>query len=68
MEDLEEAIIFYREALALHPIGHPDRSSSLSDLTKAVLARYKQLGRLEDLEEAITFYREVLTLCPLSHP
>jgi hypothetical protein len=29
MEDLEEAVTYYRETLALHSAGHPDRPSSL---------------------------------------
>jgi hypothetical protein len=36
MEDLEEAITCHREALTLRPHGHPDRSSSLSNLGVAI--------------------------------
>ncbi len=31
-EDLEEILLFEREALCLHPPGHPDRSTSLGNL------------------------------------
>src|SRR5260221_13475660 len=36
MEDLEETISCHREALALRPHGHPDRSGSLTSLGTAV--------------------------------
>jgi tetratricopeptide (TPR) repeat protein len=64
MEDLEEAITCHREALALRPHGHPDRSSSLNNLANAVSTRFEQLGRMEDLEEAITCHREALASLP----
>ena len=44
MEDLEEAITCYRQALSLFPQGNPDRSYSLSDLAGALLTRFEQLG------------------------
>jgi len=51
MEDLEDLITYYHEALALCPPGHVHRSSSLNNLGNAVSARYQQLGRIEDLEK-----------------
>lgn len=65
MEDLEKGIRYCREALTLHPPGHPDCSNFLNNLANAVRTRYKQLGRMEDLEEAISCYREALIICPL---
>jgi tetratricopeptide (TPR) repeat protein len=68
MEDLEEAISSYREALALHPPGHPNRSSSLGNFANALLTRFEQSGRVDDLEDAISSDHEALTLCPPGHP
>jgi hypothetical protein len=67
-EDLEDAISSHREALTLHPPGHPDRSSSLNNLANALQTRFEQLGRVEDLEDAISSHREALTLRPPGHP
>lgn len=53
MEDLEEAIRCHREALALRPLGNPDRSKFLSGLADSVFTRFRQSGRKEDSEEAI---------------
>ena len=70
MEDLEEVITYLREALSLRPIGHPNRSMSLSNLAIAVLTRCEWLGSMsvEDLDETITYCREALTLRPIGHP
>jgi tetratricopeptide (TPR) repeat protein len=68
MEDLKEAITCYRQALALRPHGHPDRSDSLNGLGSAVYAHFNQLGRMKDLEEAITCHRQALGVQPDGHP
>ena len=68
MEDLEEVIMYHREVLTLHPLGHSDHSSSLENLANVVLTCYKKLGRMKDLEEVITFNREALSICSLGHP
>jgi hypothetical protein len=68
MEDLEEAITCHRQALALRPHGHPNRSDSLNNLANAVSTRFQQLGGMEDLEEAITCHRQALALRPHGHP
>ena len=41
MEDLEEAITFYREALTLCPLGQPDSFAPLNKLSCAVLTRFQ---------------------------
>jgi hypothetical protein len=56
-----------REALAICPPGHPNRSSFLNNLANSIDTRYKQSGRMEDLEEMITYHREALTLCHPGH-
>jgi tetratricopeptide (TPR) repeat protein len=68
MNDLEEAITCYRQALALLPHGHLNNSCSLNNLASAVSTRFKQLGRMEDLEEAITCHNQALALLPHEHP
>jgi tetratricopeptide (TPR) repeat protein len=68
MEYLEEAITYYRQALALLPHGHTNRSSSLNILARVVFTRFEQLGRMEDLEEAIACHRQALALLPPSWP
>ena len=68
MGDLEEAIVFDREALSLRPQGHTDRSSSLNNLANRLSTRYKQVGAMQDLDEAIVLDREALSLRPQGHP
>ena len=57
-----------RQALALLPYGHPDRSMSLNNLAGALSVHFGQLARMEDLEEAIICLRQALTLLPHGHP
>ncbi|KDR67675.1 hypothetical protein GALMADRAFT_257932 [Galerina marginata CBS 339.88] len=68
IEDLEDAISFHSEALALCPPGHPNRSYALNDLGGALQARFEQLGQIEDLEHAISSHREELALHRPGHP
>ena len=68
MKDLEEAITCHRQALALRPHGHPDLSSSLTNLVNAVFPRFEQLGKMEDLEAAIICHGQALALRPHGHP
>jgi hypothetical protein len=68
MEDLEEAIAWYRQAVALRPPGHPDRSESLDNLAITISIRFKQLGRLEDLEESAVLYVDAQAPLPSTHP
>ncbi|KAG1791595.1 uncharacterized protein HD556DRAFT_1520162 [Suillus plorans] len=59
-EDLDQAITLDREVLALRPVGHADRSASLSDLAALLSYCFDHRGNDEDLDEAITFHREAL--------
>ncbi|KAG1855216.1 hypothetical protein DFJ58DRAFT_660061 [Suillus subalutaceus] len=43
IEDLHKAIALHRETLALRPVGHPDRSSSLNNLANGLCTRFKHL-------------------------
>ncbi|KAG0706513.1 CHAT domain-containing protein [Suillus ampliporus] len=75
-QDLDEAIVLYREALALlpreglalHPVGHSDRSASLNNLAMGLSLRFKHRGNDQDLDEAIMLQREALALRPVSDP
>jgi tetratricopeptide (TPR) repeat protein len=68
MEDLEDAISYNREALILHPPGHPSHSYLLLELGTALFTHFQHSGRIENLEDAISFYYEALTLYPPGHP
>ncbi|KAG1853101.1 hypothetical protein F4604DRAFT_1933373 [Suillus subluteus] len=54
-------------ALALHPVGHTDRSSSLNNLANRLFSRFSHRGNDEDLDQAITLQREALALHPVGH-
>ncbi|KAG1858279.1 CHAT domain-containing protein [Suillus tomentosus] len=66
-KDLDQAIAFQREALALCPVGHTNRFASLKNLANGLSSRFDQQGNDEDLDQAITLNREVLTLCLAGH-
>ena len=68
MEDLDETINYYREALVLCPLGHQHHSMSVSNLASSLQTRYEASGQMEDLKAAITYNREALTLRPPGHP
>lgn len=67
MEDVNEAIALERNALALRPPEHPERSPSLSDLGTYLSSRYGNLGKLGDLIEALSLDRAALILRPPGH-
>jgi tetratricopeptide (TPR) repeat protein len=64
---LDEAITLHREALALRPAGHPDRSMSCNNLAIALRTRYEATGSSNLLDETITLHREALALRPAGH-
>ena len=66
-DDLDEAILLHREALALLPSPHPLRFGSLHNLANTLRTRFQQTGRTDNFEEAILLHREALTLCPAPH-
>ena len=68
MEDLDGAIILFREALDLRPQGHPLRSGALDILYYCLSAQFNELGEIQDLDEAIVLVREALSLRPQGHP
>ncbi len=68
ISDLEEAISYHKESLALRPVGHPDRPTSLNNLASALQSRCDRLGGVADLDEAILYHTEALKLYPPTHP
>jgi hypothetical protein len=52
MQDLEEAITYLRDTLALHPPGHHHRPLSLDNLATAIQTRFEQMRQMPDLEES----------------
>jgi tetratricopeptide (TPR) repeat protein len=69
LEDLEEAIRVFREAVEATPPGSPDRPGRLNNLGGGLFRdRYERTGRLEDLEEAIRVFREAVEATPPGSP
>jgi tetratricopeptide (TPR) repeat protein len=64
---LDSAIRLGREALALRPIGHPDRATTCA-LLATLLAKYAVENDGGLLREVIQLDREVLQLRPIGHP
>ena len=53
LDDLDTAILLFREALLQRPVSHPMRMYSINNLVMALVTRFDHLGRTEDLDEAI---------------
>jgi tetratricopeptide (TPR) repeat protein len=61
--DLSTPISYYRKALELRHVGHPDRSAMLLHLAKVLLYRYGELGLEEFSGEIMEFVSEVQACC-----
>jgi len=61
LQDLEQAIAHWQEAVHLTPEGAPDLPSRLNNLALGLSDRYARTGNLQDLEEARATYREACT-------
>ncbi|KAI6042963.1 hypothetical protein EDC04DRAFT_868789 [Pisolithus marmoratus] len=68
IDDLNEAITFYRDALELRAVENDDRSLTFHQLALCLVNRYGKLGVVDDLEEAIILGRAALDLRPSGHP
>ena len=66
--DLDEAIIFHREALEMQTLRHPNRSYVLTDLADELLMRFHEGGQKIDLDESILLHKKALELRPPPHP
>lgn len=62
LQDLDKAIVVYRQAVEICPTGHPDRHIAINNLGTAIYTRFSQTPNSQDLEEAIQLYREALEL------
>ena len=56
LNDLDQAILKYREAIQFTVDGHPDRPGQLSNLADSFRTRFEHLSELNDLELAILQY------------
>ncbi|KAI6042203.1 hypothetical protein EDC04DRAFT_2971598 [Pisolithus marmoratus] len=56
-----------RRALVLRPEGHPDRSSTITELVDCLSSRRNKLGDVANLEDSILLGRADLNRCPLEH-
>ncbi|KAG1744588.1 CHAT domain-containing protein [Suillus paluster] len=62
------AVELLREALALRPVGHPDRSGPLNNLGGFLSTRFDRRSNDQDLDYAIVLHNEALALRPVGHP
>jgi hypothetical protein len=58
LEDLDRAILLFREALLQCPNSYPMRPYALNNLVMGLLTRFDHLGRTEDIDEAISLANE----------
>ena len=61
--ELSTPISYYRKALELRHVGHPDRPATLLHLAKVLLCRYGELGFEEFPGEIMKFASEVQACC-----
>ncbi|PSR78761.1 hypothetical protein PHLCEN_2v7296 [Hermanssonia centrifuga] len=66
-EDLEEAIAYLRELLALTPGGHVRRAIYLSTLVDALCQRFRLFGRTDDIDDAVGSAREAVASARSCH-
>ncbi|KAG1740421.1 CHAT domain-containing protein [Suillus paluster] len=64
LQDIDSTISLFRDALALHPQGHPDCPLSLYHLTKALIWRHHNQPTPADICESARLYHELLHLSP----
>ncbi|MFG2456074.1 CHAT domain-containing protein [Streptomyces sp. NPDC048523] len=57
-EHARAAVAAYEQALALTPVGHPDRPGTLSNLGNALIGRYRADRSPSDLDRAVGLLRE----------
>ena len=68
MEDLEEAITCLRQAVALRPHGHPNRSFSLIILASVMNTCFQQSRSHDDLLDTVMHLSEAKNISPTGHP
>ncbi|KAF8834625.1 hypothetical protein BDN67DRAFT_536293, partial [Paxillus ammoniavirescens] len=67
-QDLEEAILSYRQMLSWTPRTRAKHCRALINLASELHTRFRQGGDIRDLEEAIQHHRDALVLTPPGHP
>ena len=60
IQDLDEAIVVGREAISLHPQGHPDRSESLENLARYLRSWFTRSGQQKDKDELLSLYAQLV--------
>ena len=68
IEDLDESVSLYQDALTLAPVGSADRPGTLSNLGRAMKRRFERSGSVEDMSTSIRLHQEALALSPEGHP
>ncbi|KAG1747334.1 CHAT domain-containing protein [Suillus lakei] len=63
-QDIDTITSLFREALALHPQGHPDHQLSLYYLTEALTWRYSKENTAACIHESAQLSCKLLPLCP----
>ena len=66
--DLEQAILYFQQAVRLTLENHHDLPAYLNNLGRALLDRFNHLGELPDLEQAILHWQQTVKLTTESHP
>ncbi|KAJ7731070.1 tetratricopeptide repeat-containing protein [Mycena metata] len=67
-KDIEDAIVLFREAVALSTQSHPNRDSFLHNLGTAVKSRFERRGDRKDMDEAIELLNQALVFRASPHP
>ncbi|KAF8833379.1 hypothetical protein BDN67DRAFT_976637 [Paxillus ammoniavirescens] len=67
-QDLEEAILSYRQMLSWTPRARAKHCRALINLASGLHTQFEQGGNRKDLEEAIQHHRDALVLRPPGHP
>ena len=62
--DVDEIVTVARAALRLCPLGHPERTASLTTLAICLQHKFQHRGDVTDLNGAITLHKEVLESYP----
>ena len=67
LEDLDQAILLTRQAIAGISEENPNRAAILSNLGGILQTRFERTGTLEDLDEAIQAGRQAVAAAPPDH-
>lgn len=67
LEHIEQAISLQKEALALTPEGHPNRSMVLNALGWSFRMRFEHQGELKDINKAIRYILQAIKLSPAGY-